>query len=80
MKYEFDSYSDIGSRDKNEDSYCAAKDGDSYLFVVADGLGGHDCGEIASGIAIEEIKRQFKSNPLFFSLGDAIFDANRLIM
>ena len=80
MKYEFDSYSDIGGRENNEDSYCTEKDGDSYLFVVADGLGGHDCGEIASGIAIEEIKRHFKRNPLSFSLCDAICDANRLIM
>lgn len=80
MKYEFDSYSDIGSRENNEDSLCAEREKDSYLFVVADGLGGHDCGEIASGIAIEEIKRQFKDNPTSFSLSDAICDANRLII
>ncbi len=80
MKYVFDSYSDVGGRENNEDSYCAEKNGDSYLFVVADGLGGHDCGEIASTLAVEEIRHQFKNNPLFFSLENAIREANRLIM
>ena len=80
MEYEFDAYSDIGGRDKNEDTFCAERKGDYYLFVVADGLGGHDCGEIASETAVEEIKRQFKKDPSHFSLIDAINDANRLIL
>lgn len=80
MKYEFYSYSDIGGRENNEDSFCAETNDNSYLFVVADGLGGHACGEIASEIAVEEIKRQFRANPTSFSLNDAVCDANKLII
>ena len=79
MKCEFDSYTDIGGRKNNEDALCYEEKRDSYLFAVADGLGGHDCGEIASNIAISEIKRQF-TEYTDFSLKQAIFDANKLIL
>ena len=44
-------------REINEDSYTIIKgcDGSPYVFAVADGMGGHNCGEIASGTAIEYI-------------------------
>lgn len=54
--------SNIGIRRKvNQDSYLAAsfeKDGKvKYIFVVADGLGGHPAGEVASELAIDYIKQ-----------------------
>ena len=47
-------------RKKNEDSYVILDD--HNLFVVADGMGGHAGGEIASKIAVDVIAAAFKAN------------------
>lgn len=46
-------------REHNEDSACADPDG--MFFVVADGMGGHAAGEVASAMAVEEMKRALES-------------------
>lgn len=49
-------------RDNNEDYlYVNEKAG---LFVVADGMGGHSAGKVASRLAVERIKEYLTSSPL----------------
>lgn len=48
-------------RDHNEDNVIIVKnDCNEYLLAVADGMGGHLCGEVASSIAITHIADRFK--------------------
>ncbi len=58
----FSARSDPGLREINEDSSCAEQIGDYYVFGVADGLGGHAAGDVASAIAIECLRNAFRLN------------------
>ncbi len=53
--------SDIGKvRNKNEDSYFIPGGSDPYkLYIVADGMGGHNAGEVASSLAVKTVKQFF---------------------
>jgi len=52
---------DVGmKRDHNEDSYLISPD--MNLFVVADGMGGHAGGEMASGISVRTIESFVREN------------------
>jgi PPM family protein phosphatase len=45
-------------RTENEDSYYADANADRGLFVVADGMGGHAAGEVASAMVVEIVSRE----------------------
>lgn len=46
-------------RDKNEDSFAIIEDGQfPYALIIADGMGGHRSGEVASQIAVNFIREQ----------------------
>ena len=57
-------------RDHNEDSVIIiSNDEGSCLMAVADGMGGHRAGEVASSIAISSISKRF--NETFFKMSKA---------
>ena len=51
--------SDVGMiRSGNEDSYYADATRERGLFIVADGMGGHAAGEVASEMAVQIVSRE----------------------
>jgi serine/threonine protein phosphatase PrpC len=55
------SFSYIGKRENNEDSILALKREDRFCFAVADGLGGHGFGDVASRLLVEAFAAEFEN-------------------
>lgn len=73
----FGSRTDIGClRDHNEDSLVVTPP----LFAVADGMGGHAAGEVASEIAVRVLSELAPEQPDGEALGRAIEEANRAVI
>ncbi|TLM81251.1 MAG: hypothetical protein FDZ75_07965, partial [Actinobacteria bacterium] len=68
---------DVGRvRTHNEDSVLAQ----APLFVVADGLGGHQAGEVASSIAVETLRDNAPRKADSKALARAVRAANKEVM
>ena len=74
-------------RDNNEDSVIIVENKQQeYLLIVADGMGGHRNGEVASSIAVKHVSEQFMKTDTIGSkeeaiafLKNAVSEANTLI-
>ncbi len=69
-------YTDIGNRELNEDNLAYKKEGNASLFVVADGLGGHQKGELASQFVVDYLSDNFFKLIEDLSIEDIIQKAN----
>lgn len=68
---------DVGRmRDHNEDNFIAVPP----LYAVADGMGGHQAGEVASEIAINVLQQQAPTTLDANALSNAVITANYAIM
>lgn len=78
-------YSDKGNvRANNEDSFLFEKYDELNILILADGMGGHEYGEVASKAATNFVMNFIKSNYKFYSdycslLLDAFCNANRIV-
>ncbi len=60
-------------RSHNEDSVIIVRNqNDDYLLAVADGMGGHRCGEVASSIAISYLGKHFQETFRSMNKEDAV--------
>lgn len=85
MKFTLCQESRIGGRRGNEDRLACRYTSDALLLVVADGMGGHDRGELAAQVAVDCVADTFMRiaaprlpDPYLF-LSQVLLDAHRAI-
>ena len=82
MRLDVFEYTSKGGRSYNEDSLGSKFDENGGIFVVADGLGGHNRGEVASSAAVETIISGWntKSENMEQQVAEKIETANQRIL
>jgi protein phosphatase len=76
VKLHWAAVTDVGRvRPHNEDHVLA----EEPLFAVADGMGGHAAGEVASQVAIEALRTSFAADPTLDGLVRAVQQANAAV-
>lgn len=56
-------FSTKGPRVKNEDSFVIQSTKNGHLLIIADGLGGHNAGDIASNYAVTRFSEEIQKQP-----------------
>ncbi|MEO8333412.1 MAG: Stp1/IreP family PP2C-type Ser/Thr phosphatase [bacterium] len=71
MKLLYAARTDVGMiRSGNEDNFAVDANGARGIFIVADGMGGHAAGEVASEMAVQIIQREL--SPVIDLLSDEV--------
>jgi len=86
VKLSWAARTDVGMiRSGNEDNFSVDAEGPRGVFIVADGMGGHAAGEVASEMAVQIVMREVKplkgvaDGTATAVLGEALRQANRAI-
>ena len=62
MKIDSYAFSAIGGREDNQDAFGQMVEGENALLVVADGLGGHEHGSLASSCTVSALQESWKAD------------------
>jgi len=82
MKLSIHTYSNKGGKQNNEDCLAYYFDNRKGIFILADGLGGHRNGEVASKIVVESLMTDMKKEETinYASIQRAFLNANNLLL
>lgn len=70
-----------GGREHNEDYILQAKHGNDICLILCDGLGGHECGEVASGLVAHTVAEKFEQGGDYSTfLADAYEEAQEKLL
>lgn len=77
---EFRMFSDKGDREINEDFVGMTERDNCFLFALADGLGGHGKGEVASSLVVSTVMHYYMEQDIRPSLSACIEYAQRMLI